>query len=261
MCIVMTRSYFLSVLKTSSEVSKIRHIVVDEAQNFRNEEGNPDWFQSLFKILKWEMHSEQSNDEDSSLYIFIDDLQKIRDGDCGISFDNKILYTLCELNCVIRNSTKIYDKWQTIARERSNIRQEFLEIKRKKQPTIGHDYEGRPVVFVTLTSRAEDRVFMEVEEVINEVLSGAYEASDVAVLFTNSETSERFKSHISLERCVTNAETFPRQGLVVDSFRRFSGLEAPVVIAVDPKPTLYENTDEAKIMLYSRAMVELYIMT
>ena len=260
MCIVMTRLHFLSVLKTIGW--EVRHIVVDEAQNFRNEEGNPDWFQSLFKILKWGMYSEQSNDEDSSLYIFIDDLQKIRDDDCGLSFDNKILPRVCELNCVIRNSTKIYEKWQTIARERSNFRQDLLEIRRKKEPIIGHDYEGRDVVFVTLTSRVEERVFVEVEETINKVLSGAYEASDVAVLFNTLEISKRFESHISSrQRCVTNAETFPRQGLVVDSFRRFSGLEAPVVIAVDPKPTLYENTDEAKIMLYSRAMVELYIMT
>lgn len=259
---MMTRSRFLSVLKTFGKVCEVRHIVVDEAHNFRNEEGNPGWFQSLLKILKWEMHSEESNDENSSLYIFIDDLQKIRDGDCGLSFDNKNLYTLCELNCVIRNSNKIYEQWQTIARGRSNVRQELLGIKRKKEPIIGHDYQGRDVVFVTLTSRAEDRVFMEVKERINKVLSGAYEASDVAVLFTNLEISKRFESYIrSAERYVTNAETFPRQGLVVDSFRRFSGLEAPVVIAVDSKPTFYENTDEAKIMLYSRAMVELYIMT
>ena len=263
-CIAITRSNFLSVLKTFGygKFNDVRHIVVDEAQNFRNEEGD-DWLESLLMILKWGTNSEQ-NYEYSSLYIFVDHLQKIRYEDCGLSLiDKKLpLYTICELNCVIRNSKKIYEKWERIALEQCNVNQELPEQARKKQPTIGHDYEGRDVNFVRLTSTDENGIFEKVKDIIDEVLGKSYCSSDVAVLFTNKEVSKRFQTYIGSYRVVTDAETFPRKGLVVDSFRRFCGLEAPVVIGVAPEPKLlYENPDQVKIMLYSRAMVELYIVT
>ena len=157
---------------------------------------------------------------------------------------------------------KIYEKWERIALEQCNVNQELPEQARKKQPTIGHDYEGRDVNFVRLTSTDENGIFEKVKDIIDEVLGKSYCSSDVAVLFTNKEVSKRFQTYIGSYRVVTDAETFPRKGLVVDSFRRFCGLEAPVVIGVAPEPKpLYENPDQVKIMLYSRAMVELYIVT
>ena len=260
-CIAITRSHFLSLIKNfqCDHFVNARHIIVDEAQNFRNEEGE-NWLKSIFMILKWVTNFEENRDR-SSLFIFFDYLQKIRCEDCGLSLANVPIYTKCELNCVIRNSKKIYKEWERIAKE-SDVQQELPAMIRKNQPTIAHDYDGRDVNYVSLKSYNENRIFGTVKEIINEVLSKSYQASDVAVLFTNMDISKRFQKYIEPDiPAVTNAEAFPRESLVVDSFRRFCGLEAPVVIGVDPRSTSYENPDQVKILLYSRAMVELYIIT
>jgi hypothetical protein len=160
-------------------------VVVDEAQKFSNQEGE-NWFLSILSILNWPTTSQQHY-KTTSLYIFCDQLQKIRHEYSGLSIldSNKDpdemlpdIPTKCQLSIVIRNSTKIYEEWE----------------KKLKIP-------------------------------------------------------------------VTDAELFPRKGLVFDSLRRFSGLEAPVVIAVFPKPNpIHENADKVNILLYSRAMVELHII-
>lgn len=263
-CIATTRSNFLSLLKNyeRGHFVNVRHIIVDEAQNFRNKEGE-NWFKTILMILKWVTNFEENRDN-SSLYIFFDYLQKIRCEDCGLSFtdENLPLYTICQLSCVIRNGKKIYKEWERVALE-SDVQRDLPEIIRKNQPTIAHDYDGRGVNYVRLKSYNQNRIFLKVKETINQVLQcKSYRASDIAVLFTNIDISEGFREYIRSDiPAVTNAEAFPRESLVVDSFRRFCGLEAPVVIGVDPKPTSHENPDQVKILLYSRAMIELYIIT
>ena len=240
----------------------VRHVVVDEAQNFRNETGE-DWFKSIFKILNWPNDSQQHYDN-TSLYIFCDQLQKIRREYCGLSIlDSKGEYqmsnlfpTECRLSTVIRNSRKIYEQWEKIALK-------LPDFEKKNQLGIGHDYEGRDVNVVNLSSSDENEIFSTVKETIVKILDDkGYMESDVAVLFNKKDIAKRFAKHIEASSIsVTNPEEFPRRGLIVDSFRRFSGLEAHVVIAVAPKSySNYENEDEVKILLYSRAMVELHII-
>jgi hypothetical protein len=237
-------------------------VVVDEAQNFRNETGE-DWFKSIFKILNWPNDSQQHYDN-TSLYIFCDQLQKIRREYCGLSIlDSKgenqmsnLFPTECRLSTVIRNSRKIYEQWEKIALK-------LPDFEKKNQLGIGHDYEGRDVNVVNLSSSDENEIFSTVKETIVKILDDkGYMESDVAVLFNKKDIAKRFAKHIEASSIsVTNPEEFPRRGLIVDSFRRFSGLEAHVVIAVAPKSySNYENEDEVKILLYSRAMVELHII-
>jgi hypothetical protein len=251
-----------------SEFDEVRHVVVDEAQKFSNEEGD-NWFKSILSILNWPTTSQQHY-KTTSLYVFCDQLQKIRHEYCGLSIldSNKDpremlpdIPTKCQLSIVIRNSTKIYEEWEKIARGQSDFKLQENNL------AIGHDYQGRDVNFVEISSDHKNEIFSKVKEIILEILhEKSYEASDVAVLFNNKDEAEVFREHFvayfaELKIPVTDAELFPRKGVVVDSLRRFSGLEAPVVIAVLPKPNpFYENEDKVNILLYSRAMVELHII-
>ena len=249
------------------EFSKVRHVVVDEAQNFRNETGE-DWFKSILTILNWPNNLQQ-HCENTSLYIFCDQLQKIRHECCGLrtldsngerQMSSELFPRECRLSAVIRNSKKIYEQWEKIALEQPAFTQ-------NNQLGIAHDYEGRDVSFVKLSGYSTNEIFSKVKETIDQILNQSYKASDVAVLFNTKGIAEQFREYLMLGLLasspirVTNAEVFPREGLVVDSFRRFSGLDAPVVVAVDPTPyPYYENEDKVKISLYSRAMVEFFII-
>jgi hypothetical protein len=241
-------------------------VLVDEAQNFHNEPGE-DWFQEILTILK----SRGSDYDNISLYIFCDELQKIRREYCGLrtldstgerqeTLTAEFFPKECKLSTVIRNSIQIYKEWEKFALKHPDFKQ-------KNHLTIGHDYLGGDVNYIEISSDHENEIFSKVEETIRQILDEkSYKASDVAVLFNKKDIAGEFRKHLiplfaELNIPVTDAEEFPRKGLVVDSFRRFSGLEAPVVIAVLPKPIPYhENADEVNILLYSRAMVELHII-
>lgn len=248
----------------SEEFDRIRHVVVDEAQNFQNEKGE-DWFKNILEILSWPSNSQQHY-KNTSLYIFCDNLQKMKRAECGLGIlDSNDMPqmlldpfpTTCKLTSVIRNSNQIYRNWENVARRQSDFESDSLKI--------AHDYEGQAVNVVKLPPYADYvYVFNEVNELINEILhEKSYKASDIAVLFTTRDIAKCFETylrdHLAMsDICVTNAEVFPREGLVVDSFRRFSGLEAPVVIAVTPKANVFEHQEKVYIMLYSRAMVEFH---
>ena len=268
-CVPVTRALLMWKIKRneSGEFDKVRHVVVDEAQNFRNKKGES-WFNSVLAILNWPT-SLQQDDENTSLYIFCDQLQKIRRECCGLSVldstgDDKtpqLLPTKCQLGTVIRNSIKIYKAWETIALKQSDFKQ-------KNQLAIAHDYQGCDVNFVEMSSDEDTVIFSEVKDTILQILlEKSYKATDLAVLFNDKDIPIRFREYLELNAksnitSVCDAEEFPRKGLVVDSFRRFSGLDAPVVIAVFPSTySKYENIEKVKILLYSRAMVELYIIS
>ena len=269
LCVPITRAMFMSKINQHelNTFDKVRHVVVDEAQNFRNETGE-NWLKSILTILKWPTSLHQ-DDENRSLYIFCDQLQKIRREYCGLNaldpngercdILSKIFPTECQLSTVIRNSIKIYKEWEKIALKQSDFKQ-------KKDLMIAHDYQGHDVNFVNMPGGDETEIYSKVENIILQILQEkSYKESDVAVLFNTEVIAKQFTTHLKTKSNITivgNAEEFPREGLVVDSFRRFSGLDAPVVIAVGPSPYLrYENEDKVKICLYSRAMVELHVIT
>jgi hypothetical protein len=244
------------------EFNKVRHVVVDEVQHFRNETGE-DWLESIStSILKWTPDSQQHCDN-TSLYIFGDGLQKIRRECLGIPDRPCVMLpvpTKCQLSTVIRNSIKIYKLWEEIALEQPDFEQ-------KNHLAIAHDYQGRDINFVEISSDCENEIFSKVEGTIRQILDEkSYKAIEVAVLFNEKGLAEKFRKHLiphfaELNIPVTDAEVFPRKGLVVDSFRRFSGLDAPVVVAVLPKTySKYEDMNKVKILLYSRAMVEFHII-
>jgi hypothetical protein len=263
----MTRAKLMLTIKQNqcNEFHNVRHVLVDEAQNFHNEPGE-DWFQEILTILK----SRGSDYDNISLYIFCDKLQKIRREYCGL----RTLYSTgerqeitaefypveCKLSTVIRNSIQIYKEWEKFALKHPDFKQ-------KNHLTIGHDYQGGDVNYIEISSDHENEIFSKVEETIRQILDEkSYKAIEVAVLFNEKGLAEKFRKHLiphfaELNIPVTDAEVFPRKGLVVDSFRRFNGLDAPVVVAVLPKTyPYYENPDKVNISLCSRAMVELHII-
>ena len=251
-CISITRAKFVSTLKQygSKIFADVRHVIVDEAQKFENK-GEEDWLGSILTIL----NRTEITDQDTSLYIFFDELQKIRRKP-QLHLDKfPIQPTWCELTLVIRNSKRIYEKWNTIALQLSD---------HQKKIQLAHDYEGRGVHTLTLSGYDEKEFFSNVQKEIDRVLEdNSYQPSDLAILFNEVEIAARFRKHLGVNSNlrVHDAEEFPRQGLVVDSFRRFSGLEAPVVMAVAPVTyTYFEHQGKVDILLFSRAMIEFYLI-
>ena len=128
-----------------------------------------------------------------------------------------------------------------------------------RQLTIGHDFSGEKVSPVKYP---EGKQITYLILVLKSLLKEGYGKRDIAVLFGKQES---IPEGITFELCKhfglnTDAENNDADGkIVVSTFRKYSGLDRPVVIAVDiiasltrygwPKASIYCASTQAMVKL------------
>lgn len=270
LCKVATRELFIH---NQEMFENICHFVVDEAQNFQNEPLKPDWFGQIQEIL---LASEGK--KSVSLYLFCDKLQKHKVGKCGFFYldesrrksDWPFPFVERRFRTVIRNSKKIYKQWKVVAVNAQDNNSDCKEDHGSKHEQnddldveIGHDYEGCDVIEQQFDLRTNEELAEKLSEVVTGILERkAYSPNDIAILFQTKDIATRMRDEMEkLDFKVSDSELFPRDGIVIDSVRRFGGLEAPVVIAVNYSATFFEDAKKLDVMLYSRAIVQLHLIS
>lgn len=143
------------------------------------------------------------------------------------------------LTKVIRNSIQIF-----------NFAKQFLnDDNARRQLSIGHDFEGEGVRVVTYQEGQQtNKLIKELKSLFKE----GYSKGDIAILFEKDESiPATTKLEIFEQFHVTDLDvTFNDSDVIVlSTFRKYSGLERPVVIAVDiiasltqyglPEPSIY----------------------
>ena len=143
------------------------------------------------------------------------------------------------LTKVIRNSIQIF-----------NFAEQFLNDDNAiRQLSIGHDFEGEGVRVVTYQEEKQtNKLIKELKSSFKE----GYSKGDIAILFEKDESiPATTKLEIFEQFHVTALDvTFNDSDVIVlSTFRKYSGLERPVVIAVDiiasltqyglPEPSIY----------------------
>ncbi|XP_055983798.1 schlafen family member 13 [Sorex fumeus] len=249
-CRAETRKTFMA-----DNYKDIQHIIMDEAQNFRDEDG--DWFEKAKAITQSE------KDSPGILWIFLDYFQTSHTMQSGLpclSAQN----SREELTKVVRNSDEIAKLLQgELDRVKryppNNIPPGSLDMLLKANWCSG----------VKGTLRTENNLSWQqtvsyVEERCKTLFKRGYSPKDVAVLLNTSEDAESYRKSLlrALRKInvvqVSDASDLQSDHIVLDSVRRFSGLERPIVFGILPeKTTILGNL---LVCLISRANKQLYIL-
>ncbi|XP_066443577.1 schlafen family member 9-like [Eleutherodactylus coqui] len=247
-CKVMTRAWF----ETLEEVN-VKHIVVDEAQNFRLEKGN--WFTKAKDITI------KSN---GVFWIFLDHFQKCHNKFTGLpEWRSQHKYILTKVvRCPQLIYSKMHEKMKTLA---TKFWLSFLNNVMEDSKCC-HEIEG----FYTMKSLSKANIVNYVSENCDKYLSEGYAQSDIAVLCSTHEVAKEYReqldeamSRLARKRVLImfrDAEEISRNAILVDSVRRFSGLECLIVFAIDPVSTYGNVNENLFICAASRATGKLHVL-
>ncbi|CAO2644558.1 Schlafen family member 9 [Lemmus lemmus] len=250
-CQAETRKTFM---KPEFETDMIQHIIVDEAQNFRTEDG--DWYE------KAKLITQREKDCPGILWIFLDYFQTSHMQQTGLPRFSR-QYPKEELTRVVRNADKIAEFLQKKLQEIRNnppfrIPPESLEM--LNEFTWTH---GIPGTF--------EIKFLNLREMVNYVankctsfLRNGYSPHDIAVLFSTEEETNKYKYQFLREMRkrgvsqMNDAFIYPLD--MFDSIRRFSGLERSIVFGINPHSVERGIFCNLLLCLASRAKKHLYIL-
>ncbi|KAM8818061.1 schlafen family member 11 [Rhynchonycteris naso] len=262
-CRAVTRKTFMS----DTDFGKIQHIVIDEAQNFRSEDG--DWYKKAKAI------TQRCRGCPGILWIFLDYFQTSHGRRSGLPrFSDQ--YPREKLIRVVRNAEEIAKCVQKIMQKvriypPHNIPSECLEILHEAE--WSQDVPGYCKI----------KVYCQLEQIVVRItkkcqflLRNGYSCKDIAVLCSNAddvniykpelERAMRKRTHSQLSEesdllvRTENASDIMGNHIVLDSVRRFSGLERNIVFGINPRaaePAIFYNL---LLCLASRARKQLYIL-
>ncbi|KAM6337948.1 schlafen family member 13-like isoform 2-T4 [Alca torda] len=254
-CQAVTRVAFLK-----GSFNDVKHIIIDEAQNFQD--GDGDWHEKALRLT-----SSADLPEPGFFWIFLDYLQTSHRFPTGLP-EAKWHDPLESLTKVVRNARNIYsylkENMETIVtRSTLNIpKQRLTELLHRA--TCVHAVQGSREVRL---KRDINEIAKYVAKHCHTYLKKGYSKKDIAILcYTEEEAiafrgilaSEMRKSNISLR----NAEEGPEEHAILDSVRRFSGLERSIVFGIIPQNFPFQEMifENILVCVASRANLNLHLL-
>ncbi|XP_075706571.1 schlafen family member 9-like [Rhinoderma darwinii] len=249
-CQAMTRMRFVT-----QEHINVKHIVADEAQNFRQKEGN--WFGKA-KDIVWK--------SDGVFWVFLDYFQSYHNVLTGLperKLQNKQILTK-----VVRSPQIIYTK---ILEEMKNIadkaKDPFL-VELIERSGCCHGIQG----FCEIKYLVHDDIVKYVSQNCERYLSKGYTQSDIAILCSTENHTSQYVGPLREEirkltkkRRITvkpfrRAEDISRDAIIVDTVRRFAGLESCIVFAINPVSEYQDVNENLFVCAASRATGNLHVL-
>ena len=251
-CQAVTRKTFMNYrFKTNS----FQHIIVDEAQNFRTEDGN--WYEKAKGITRGMKNCP------GILWIFLDYFQTSHLQESGLP-DFSLQYPKEELTQVVRNADKIAEFLQ---QELQKIRDNPPCSIPRQSLNIVHEFKWSQSVSGNIKTEQftlEDMVIYVADKCYDFLRKG-YSLQDIAVLFSTDREKKAYE-HMFLREMRKrrrashmNDESVCHSNMF-DSIRRFSGLERSIVFGINPIATEQPISHNLLLCLASRAMKHLYIL-
>nr|AAP30070.1 schlafen 9 [Mus musculus] len=251
-CQAVTRKTFMNY---KFKTERFQHIIIDEAQNFRTEDGN--WYEKAKGITRGMKNCP------GILWIFLDYFQTSHLQESGLP-DFSLQYPKEELTQVVRNADKIAEFLQqelqkirdnppcSIPQESLNILHEF-----KWSQGVSGTYE---ITYLTL-----EKMVSYITDKCDVFLSKGYSPQDIAVLFSTDREKKAYEHMFLREMRKRRRASHMNDASVChsnmfDSIRRFSGLERSIVFGINPIATEQPISHNLLLCLASRAMKHLYIL-
>ncbi|XP_036306578.1 schlafen family member 11 isoform X2 [Pipistrellus kuhlii] len=261
-CRAVTRKAFM---KINSNFENIQHIIIDEAQNFQTEDG--DWYEKAKTITR------RGKGGPGILWIFLDYFQTSHVYHSGLP-DLQDQYPREELIRMVRNAEEIANYLKEImhkVRENPppNIPSESLNIFSEAEWS-----RGVPGNFNYYNYKDMEQLVHDIEKQCHLLLKAGYSCKDIAVICNTVEDVQEYKSKLesalrkrkrsrSREESnllvIEDASAITGNHIVLDSVRRFSGLERNIVFGIIPKAAQPAFSYSLLLCLASRARKYLYI--
>ncbi|KAM7088369.1 schlafen family member 13-like isoform 1-T2 [Ciconia maguari] len=256
-CQAMTRVAFLK-----AHFNNVKHIIIDEAQNFQDGEG--DWYNKALSLT-----SSPDLPEPGFFWIFLDYLQTSHCFSTGLP---KATWhdPIESLTKVVRNANSIYgylkEEMEMVVKHSTlNIPKQRLE-NLLHRATCCHAVQGCIEI-----KKNQDRkgIAKYVAKHCHEYLKKGYSKKDIAILCYSDEEVKAYsgilisemrksKSNISLSKMEKGLE----EHAVLDSVRRFSGLERSIVFGIIPQYFPFQDQILSNILVCvaSRANLNLHLL-
>ena len=223
--------------------SEVKHVVIDEAQNFRSENGP--WFSKAQRLVS--PHGEPSG----YLWVFLDANQGSHSFPTGLP-ELHLRQPRFRLKKVIRNSKKIF-----------SYSKKFLTDQDRDRPLeIAHDFRGDGVDQFLYSGSCENAVAKIMANLSTEGYNNR--SRDVAFLFSRADQADNVRLSLRTSYPQTrfgDVEENDEDCVALTSVRKYSGLERPVVVVVDPQvDKVYHKYEPFMYSAVTRAMVKLIIL-
>ena len=234
-----------SFMKPDRDFSEVKHVIMDEVQNFRAEDG--DWLQKARGLVA--APPDDPDRDPGYLWLFIDNDQINHRYATGIPSEEKQIQDF-RLKRVIRNSERIFDHSKT-----------FLPPRARNKIVLGHDFRGDKVKHV-LYSGGKPFQLRCLKGVLKNLLAEGYSKGEIAVLFGKEVCIPMDLSNKLNIPVIVDSEKNNSNHLVVSTIRMYSGLERPAVVLVDLDESLPYGSlpSRSKYCAVTRAMVKLVIV-
>lgn len=241
------------MMKREECFSEVQHIIVGEGQNFRAEDG--DWIQKARSIVK----------ENGVFWVFLDYFQQSHTTLSGLPpLPNQNKAYLCT---IVRNSKRVSEclkkELDDICKSsfaKTNQLENHLEHMFSKLHFI-HSFLGSYVV----EKMAESKVVPYLQTKLDQLLDDGWSSKDIAILCSTKKDKLQLalESKMSGPRILfTSAEDIDSDAVVLDSIRRFSGLERNIVILINPQAHPSQSQVEKNLLVgaISRARIQLIVI-
>ncbi|XP_066111478.1 protein SLFN14-like [Saccopteryx bilineata] len=266
-CQAVTRKTFMR-----GEFLKIKHIVMDETENFCSKYG--DWYMKAKSITHSKVRGARSeNLHHGVLWLFLDPFQVHHADVNGLpppsaQFPRKTITK--GIHCSLEIAMVMKQEMKRIKENPlSNKSLDTLALFREAAYEESLCAQALPGVYATETNLTIEQVAEYVAERCHSLFQSGYLPKDVAILCRTEEDRGRYE--LALLKAMALIETHGATGIVfsrasgvlgshiiLDSVQQFSGLERNIVFGLSPACTPSEETH--KLYFASRAIKHLYLL-
>ncbi|XP_007190256.2 protein SLFN14 [Balaenoptera acutorostrata] len=266
-CQAVTRKTFMR-----GEFPKIKHIVMDETENFCSKYG--DWYMKARSITHPKVRGAGSeNLHHGILWLFLDPFQ-VRHADINglpppfAQFPRKTITS--GIHCALEIAMLMKEEMKRIKENpHPNVSPDTLASFREAAYEEAMCAQALPGVCETETNLTTEEIANHVAERCHHLFQCGYLPKDIAILCRRGEdrgryelallrAMELFETHGAAKVVFSQVSGVLDGHIVLDSIQQFSGLERNIVFGLSPEYALSEEVH--KLCFASRAMKHLYLL-
>ncbi|KAM5310104.1 protein SLFN14-like [Glossophaga mutica] len=266
-CQAVTRKTFMG-----GEFLKVKHIVMDETENFCSKYG--DWYMKAKSITHPKVRgARRENPHHGVLWIFLDPFQ-VHHADAGglpppsAQFPRKAITK--GIHCSLEIARIMKQEMKKIKENPpSAVCPDTLALFREAAYEEAMRAQALPGVCETETNLTMEQIAKYVADRCRSLLRCGYLPKDIAILCRREEDRGRYElvllkamalteTHGATEAVFSQASGAWGDHIILDSLQQFSGLERNIVFGLCPACTLSEETH--RLCFASRAIRHLYLL-
>ncbi|XP_036922678.1 protein SLFN14-like [Sturnira hondurensis] len=266
-CQAVTRKSFMG-----GEFLKVKHIVMDETENFCSKYG--DWYMKAKSITHPKVSGARSeNPHRGVLWIFLDPFQVHHADASGLppppaQFPRKAITK--GIHCSLAIARVMKEEMKKIKENpRSTVCPDAVALFREAAYEEAMRAQALPGVCEMQTDLTLEQIAKYVADRCHSLLQCGYLPKDIAILCRRAEDRGRYElalltamasteTHRATEAVFSQAAGAWGSHIILDSVQQFSGLERNIVFGLCPECTLSEETH--KLCFAARAVLHLYLL-